>query len=194
MFRFLQKAFLSLALGAAVGFLGAKPMTSAAGYPTQMRFNDESPSPQMVTCGTILFFLTIAVIGPVQRGVGGLIAALNRSKTKPAPPIAMAMIVCGTLCSLGSLLLAWTARSPGLEMLDALKRSAQNGMNINFNLPAESFQGGSVGPMVMTALVFTLGASLIGVGIWASLDASPSSLPTANGPLVKEPIPADSLT
>ena len=110
----------------------------------------------------------------------------------------MALIVCGTICSISALGFAWSARAANgpAASADATARviaqmKSMGVSNFNFNFPTAE-TASSVGPMVLTILDFLLGASLIGLGVWASLDPSASAHAWGlrNGHLHKEPIPA----
>ncbi len=191
----MKDLFAKLAVGVAVGFLGAIPMASAAGfYHGQMP--NGSVDPTVVASGIILFFLAVALIGPVLRAGSSLLSALGRSETRPGPAVALGLIAGGTLCVVASLVFAWSSyrsdvAATGQAMTQMMGRMKEMGItNFNFNFPTPD-AGSSAGPMILTILAFLLGSSLIGLGVWSSMGSRPVSADAyPNNRALKVPIAA----
>ena len=111
-----------------------------------------------MSSAAVLFFLTIAVMGPLMRLGSSTMTALARSETRPAPPIALGLIVCGTLCVISSLWFAWSAHASsgpqGLaNAMQQMRSQLPNGASIQFDIP--NFARGTStagGPMILTAM------------------------------------------
>jgi hypothetical protein len=197
----LRRWFLNLIVAVIVALLGAIPLSNASGFapqgPTAFHFNDHpGNSPLVWTCGAILFFLTLAVMGPITRAIGTLVARLGQTEARPTPGAAKTMIGCGTLCVVSSLYLAWmsSTSSPINQIKGQLQEMMNsvnaNGVKLNLSLPGEAFDGSSgSGAMILTVFVFALGLGLIALGVWATLPASLQS----RAP-IKTPIPAADAT
>ena len=196
MLKSLKELLARVAVGVAVGFLGAMPMASAAGfYHGDMSSGSEGSF--VVTSGIILFCLTLALMGPIVRGGSSLLGALARSETRPSPAMALGLIAAGAVCVVASLGFAWSGyasnvRSAAEGMTRLMLTAKEAGINnFNFNLPSPD-RSSAVGPMILTVLAFLLGSSLIGLGVWSSLGmpAVGSAFPYGNHHAPKEPIPA----
>ncbi|MDB5353103.1 MAG: hypothetical protein JWN86_4350 [Planctomycetota bacterium] len=179
MVPFLRQAFLSSAVASAVAFLGAIPLASAAGFYEGDDMRHGNGGVVVFSSGALLFFLTLALIGPLTRVGASVASSLARSETRPAPAIALGLIACGTLCVICSLWFAWSSRDPMAPTVKQMEQSmanlkTQGFNNVNFTLPGPSNAAGSPGPMILDVLAFFLGTSLIGLGVWASFSSATS--------------------
>jgi hypothetical protein len=171
--------FAKVAVSVAVAFLGAYPLASSSGLLGAAYFqNDSSQNSLIVSSGIILFLLSITLIGPTLRLVRQVLDTLSKVEERPRPTVAMTMIILGTVCAISAMLIqlnyAWS-RSPATVSMNIPNISGLNvannpGLNRYASMAAQS--SGSFGLGIMTVLTFVLGASLIALGIWASLKPS----------------------
>lgn len=195
MIDFLKRSSLNLSVAVAAAFLGAIPLASEAGYYVPDQYNNGRGSEYIVLAAGILFFLTLSAMIPLTRLGSALLDSLGRAETRPVPAVALGLILCGTLCVISSVWLAWSARVSAPEaMARAMQMHANggNGMSINFSGPAGGLVTSSFAPMILTILAFLLGSSLIGLGVWSSLDPANPGFGSgfSNGRSLKTPIPA----
>lgn len=191
-----RRLFLGITLAVVVALLGAIPLAGASGFDRVGSYHHNPSNSSLVWfCGFILFFFTLAVLGPIANALSALVERLARTEARPTQTAAVAMIACGTLCVLSSLYLAWMSSSSGPinqvrgQMQDIMRSVNANGVSVNLSLPGGAMDEGSgSGAMILTVLVFTLGVGLISLGVWATLPASPYSPP------IKTPIPAADAT
>jgi hypothetical protein len=164
--------FARFAVSLAVGFLGAYPLASSSGL-LGLDWNPNSTGPTMVVVfsGIILFFLTLGLIGPTLRLVRQVIDALGRVEERPRPAVAVTMFLLGTLCDISAMLIQLNAGNRPPASVSMNIPGFNGGNNPGFNMaPSMAVQSsGSFGLGILTILTFLLGASLIGLGIWASL-------------------------
>ena len=191
MFSFLRRYLLSILIGIAVGLIGAIPLADATTFERgSTPFTNESPL--VWFNGILLFLLTVTFLTRLTPLVAFLFAAVGRCEPRPKPPVAIGMMACGTLCVLSALYLSWASRySPAFEALQTMqgtmKEALAKGITYNFTLPDQIFKmQPSLIPMLLTALVFSMGAGLIALGVWASIAPPAPGSPTA----IKVPIPA----
>jgi hypothetical protein len=155
----IMSIFSKLAVAVVVGFLGALPFTSASGLISGLGI-EFSQSIALLTfvSGFILFVLTLALLGPLSRLALKTVDALGRVEERPGPNVTLGMLGFGTLCAIASVLIQY----------NALPTKADVTMNVrNSGIAFQS--SGSSGLGLLTLLTFLLGASMIGLGIWASL-------------------------
>lgn len=201
MIEYLRRSFLGVMIGAIVGLLGAVPLAGATGF-NQERYSS-SVTPLEFTCGFLLFLLTLAVMGPVTRGLTGLVATLRQTDARPGPIATLGLLSSGTLCVISSLYFAWASRvvNPAAEMARQMQESLRGievpnapHMNVNVSVPSLSNVAATTGSgaMILTVLVFVLGVGLIAMGVWAVLPPGPRAATyPANGHMEKPaPVPA----
>jgi hypothetical protein len=94
---------LSLALGLVVGFLGANSFADAAGFP---QVGDGHVFLRVV-CGIVIGLATLAFVQFLMRQVPLVVGVLARSPQRPVTAVSITLLVCGTLCVLGTLALEW---------------------------------------------------------------------------------------
>ncbi len=180
--------FARFAVSVAVGFLGAYPLASSSGL-MGLDWDRNSTGPTMVVVfsGIILFFVTLALIGPTLRLIRQVLDVLARVEERPRPAVAVTMLVLGTLCDISAMLIQLNAENRPPASVSMNIPGFNGGNNPGFNAaPSMALQtSGSFGLGILTILTFLLGASLIGLGIWASL--KPSA--TAIGRMVKPEAP-----
>ena len=75
--------FAKLAVSVAVGFLGAYPLASSSGLMGTGRAEQSAGLQSSSTNGIILFFLTLALIGPTIRLVRQVLETLSRVEERP---------------------------------------------------------------------------------------------------------------
>lgn len=196
MIEFLKRSSLNLSVALAASFLGAIPLATEAGYYVPDNSGSNRGSEYIVLAAAILFFLTLSAMIPLTRLGSTFLDSLGRAESRPVPAVALGLILCGTLCVISSVWLAWSARvsSAPEAMARAMQMHANggNGMSINFSGPAGGLVTSSFAPMILTILAFLLGSSLIGLGVWSSLDPAHSGFGSGlfNGRPTKTPIPA----
>ncbi len=207
-----QRLFLSVAVAAAVAFVGATPLAQAAGFYKENPNYSTENAPILSFSGAILFALTVALIGPMLRLIGTTVATLKHAQSRPAPVVSITLIGCGTLCVVVSLWLAWSAKGmrPDAEFAQAMQAMAQQtnqtiqqttrntpnmgSANINWTITPQVTMkidppAQSAGPMILTILAFLLGSSLIAVGVWGSIDPTAGSRAISHNGVMKPAAP-----
>jgi hypothetical protein len=161
--------WLPWALALAAGLLGANSFSTAAGFPSASNNpqNGEYAVTGWIVSGVVLAFLTFTVVKYLF-GLGErLVQLFSTVSDRPALPIAITLLVCGTLCVLGAV---------GLPVADG--HSETRILNPAVQFPGREFvqfSGGApsitallVRPLI-TILALLIGAALMALGIWASL-------------------------
>jgi hypothetical protein len=169
--------FAKIAVSVAVAFLGAYPLASSSGLLGSPLISNESQRREfqqqelIFGSGFILFFLFLALIGPTLRLIRQILDTLAKVEERPRPAVAVTMFVLGTVCAIAAMLIQLNAGS---------HPPASVSMNIpgfNSSPPSMAVQSsGSLALSILTFLTFLLGASLIGLGIWASLKPSAKAI------------------
>jgi hypothetical protein len=166
--------FAKIAVSVAIGFLGAYPLATASGlFGTVRESNRDS---LIVASGIILGFLTLCLIGPMLRLIRQVLETLKQVEERPKPMVALTMLGLGSLLAITAMVIQVNAGS-----------RASTGLSMNINGFTQSPQmqvetSGSLALGILTIATFLLGASLIALGIWASLKPAGSSV---NDSLVK---------
>jgi hypothetical protein len=174
--------FTKIAVAVAVGFLGAYPFASASGLVTGDRFNG-TPDELFVFCGgIILFFLTLGLIGPAGRLIERVVDALVRTEVRPAPMNILGMFCSGTVCAIAAMVIQYNAMhsNPGGVTITGGGFGRGSGAGVVMH------SSGSLVLGILTVLTFLLGASLIGLGVWASLTPAPRTTSATTKPAVPE--------
>jgi hypothetical protein len=166
-----------LAIAVAVGFLGASQFAWASGMIQGGVVSEYAINVLTLVSGIILFVLTLSLIGPFTRLVRSVLDALSRVEERPGPAVALGMLGLGTLCAITAMLVQYSALS------SQSKGVAMNVHNTSFIVQ----YSGSFGLGVLTILSFLLGASMIGLGIWASLKPASASTRPAHAIKPKAP-------
>jgi hypothetical protein len=145
--------FAKFAVSAAVGFLGAYPLASSSGL-MGLDMNPNSPGPTMVVVfsGIILFFLTLALIGPTLRLIRQVLDALSQVEERPRPTVAFTMLCLGTLCDISAMLIQLNAGNHPPASVSMNIPGFNGGNNPAFNAaPSMAMQtSGSFGLGVLT--------------------------------------------
>lgn len=149
--------WLVFALAVAVAFLGANAFADAAGFPP---IRDAGRDAHLVVlrilCGLVLFLVALVGIAALLRAGGSVIDALARTPDRPGPAVAMAALICGTICILATLVI--------------------QGFALRYVSPFAAFvnEVGAAGhtPLMLhlaTIFTFLAGAALVAIGVWSSL-------------------------
>ena len=146
---------LAAALALAVGFLGANAFADAAGFPVPRDANRDSGYVALrVLCGFVVFAVAWVVLSVAFRELHALARGLAASPTRPALPVAMACLICGTTCVIAALLVQlYGLRHPAVAVGPGF------GASVRTPLMAH----------IVTLAAFLLGVALIAVGIWSSM-------------------------
>ena len=152
---------LAGALAVAVGFLGANAFADAAGFPIPRDPNRDAGYVALrVVCGLVVFAVAWVVFSFAFRELHALAHGLARSQTRPAPPIAMTCLICGTACVIAALLVQlYGLRHPAVTVGPGF------GASVHTPLMAH----------IVTLAAFLLGVALIAVGIWSSMGRGPNA-------------------
>jgi hypothetical protein len=126
----------------------------------------------LIAGGIILFFVTLALIGPALRLFKQIMEALRQVEERPRPALAFAMLCLGTLCTVSAMLIQLNAGAQPAPTFTMTETGFTAGSRVSVAPPA------SLGLGILTTLTFLLGANLIGLGVWASL--KPGIPPTAS--------------
>ena len=157
-------ALLAAALAVAVGFLGANAFADAAGFPAPEDSNRDAGYVALrVLCGVVVFAVAFVVLAFVFREVRALAHSLARSPVRPAPPVALACVICGTACVLVALAVqVYAMRNPTVVAGPGFRALVQTPIMVH----------------LVTLMAFVLGAGLIGVGVWSSMAPRVTTPPT----------------
>jgi uncharacterized membrane protein YjgN (DUF898 family) len=114
------------------------------------------------------------------------VSSLQTVAVKPAPPITITFIICGTICMLAVIwmeYLALTSASslPTFATMNSQLNSQMNHGNVVFQASVANGSGVRVFAHLFAGLVFLAGSSLITLGAWGSI-------PNPSGP-VTYPMP-----
>lgn len=146
---------VAAALAAAIGFLGANAFADAAGFPRPRNPNDDAGYVALrVLCGIVVFIISFVVLAHLFRELRALVGALSRSPDRPAAPIALASLVCGTACVIGAL---------GVRLY-ALRHPA-----VNLGPGPQVIVGTPLMAHIVTIMAFVVGVALSAIAIWSSM-------------------------
>jgi hypothetical protein len=164
---------LIIMLSIVVGILSANAFADAAGLPQvepDARSDDKVvPVLLRILSGVVVALMTAALL-PFLISLGRqVVAVLGQTATRPGPWVAIALVICGTLCVLGTLVFE-------LVILDSAPRvqtviSSRNGLSsghITLHLRT---------PLLLQFLAlctFLAGVVLIALGIWSSMQPTPN--------------------
>jgi hypothetical protein len=97
--------FAVFAVAIALAFLGAGPFSAAIGFPPIPNVNEPEAGPVFghIAAGFLIFLLVIALAGPLARLIREIIRRVEQTQAKPAQPVVLTLIICGTLCVLGAM-------------------------------------------------------------------------------------------
>jgi hypothetical protein len=185
-----------LAVALACGILGANPFADAAGLPVPGDRPGDIAVFFRVICGFVLFLVVLFGLPALSRAVGGVAGRLAEVRARPPLPVAITLIVCGTICVLGAVVLTLSNPSvpsvnmPALTSLPGMHMETPNG-HLDIPVPSMGSPGASPfvsrGPSLLSVAVvlaaLVVGASTIALGVWSALP--PPELP----PAVPKPAP-----
>ena len=174
---------LALALAAAIGILGANAFADAAGFYDSSWGRD----PVRPLCGIVLFVLAWMLLRFLFQ-LGTQVAwRLGQVRERPGLPITIALLACGTLCVLGSLLVVWHGDPGGMNLSPAMnlpKDMPGANMLPRFDLSMRT-TGTLIRPLAVSAAL-VIGVALLALGVWSSLvpaatSAAAKSVPEESG-------------
>jgi hypothetical protein len=161
----------------AAGFLGANPFADTVGLPhvssgeKHLQDWDVLAIFLRIGCGLIVGLVVLALI-PFLTNQGREVAAvLGRTTERPGPAVAVTLLICGTLCLLGSLALAWhvasLAQSPSIQVqapgMPGFPGPVSGSASVNVAAQPPLLT------QVLALLTFLAGIALISLGIWSSI-------------------------
>ncbi len=182
--------WLPWTLALAAGLLGANSFSTAAGFPSASNNpqNSEYAVTGWIVSAVVLGFLTFTVVKYLF-GLGErLIELFSTVYDRPALPIAITLLICGTLCVLGAV---------GLSVADGPSQASL--LNPAMQLPGREFVHFSVGAPSITALLvrplltimaLLVGTALLAIGVWGSLKPLATAIEPAHA-LRRPESPAD---
>ena len=155
---------LILSLALAIAVLSSGTFLEASGLVEQFRANERQYLdyyyPARVVCGIVIFLVTVFLFHALGLLARIIIGKLDEAASKPPLPVAVLLIICGTLCCLASLAIeAWAIYGQGSAALEFGPARAQIG-------------GPSVMGHLLAVFVFIVGVSLIAIGVWSSIGRS----------------------
>jgi hypothetical protein len=168
-------------LSIVVGILSANAFADAAGLPQvepDARSDDKVlPVLLRILSGVVVALMTAALL-PFLIALGRqVVGVLGQTTTRPGPWVAIALVICGTLCLLGTLVFE-------LVILDSAPR-VQSVINARNGLTSGRITLHLRTPLLVQLLAlctFLAGVALIALGIWSSIQPA-AKLPLAAGPL-----------
>ncbi len=164
---------LAPALALVIAIVGANPFADAAGF-YESRWDRDPVRP---LCGIVLFVLSWMLLRFLFQLGTQIVWQLGRIRERPGLPITITFLACGTLCVLGSLLLAWHGGTSGLDMSPS--------MNLPSNMPGRNMvpqidvsmsmrtTGSLMRPLAVSAALL-IGVALLALGVWSSLPPAKS--------------------
>ncbi len=165
----IERRLAALVLALAAGLLGANSFSTAAGFPSAS--NNPQSGEYAVTgwiiSAVVLGFLTFTLAKYLFSLGERLVELFSTVYDRPALPVTITFLVCGTLCVLGAV---------GLSVADG--PSSVNLSNPAMHLPGREFVPFSIGAPLTTALLvrplitilaLLIGTALMALGVWASL-------------------------
>jgi hypothetical protein len=168
---------LTFAAALAAGFLGANAFADAAGLPhvssgeRHLSDSDIGAIFLRILCGLVVGVLVLALIPFVVNQCREVAAVLGRTSERPGPAVAITLVICGTLCLLGSLALAWHAAS--LAQAPSIQVQAPGMPGFPGSVSGSASVQVSTQPPLLTQvlalLTFLAGSALISLGIWSSI-------------------------
>jgi hypothetical protein len=172
----LRYGWLVLAIALVIGIVGANALTDAAGFHGQRE-------PMQFVCGIVLFFLTWMGLRFLFQLGTLIVLRLGQVRERPALPITITLLACGTLCVLGALLVVWHGDTGVLNMSPAV--------NLPGNMPGSDMvshldlsmrtTGSLIWPMTVCAAL-VIGVALLALGVWSSLAPPPANITPNNVP------------
>ena len=145
---------LVLALGAAAGWLGAKPFADAVGVPTINDSRDAGYVFLRIGCGIGVALIMMVVLAFVLREA----RAMGSSGRPLSQTIAITLLICGTVCVLGAMVIPLYATHSGAS-IEMRVEQLSGGIGVQTEPPLV------VDVLALAVLTFLGGAALIGVGI-----------------------------
>jgi hypothetical protein len=161
--------FAVFAVAIALAFLGAGPFAAAIGFPPIPNVNEPEAGPVFghIAAGVIIFVLVIALAGPIGRLTRGIIHRIEQSHAKPAQPVVLTLIICGTLCVIGAMGMELYLVRYGESVMTA---AGIGGLGQAMERVSVGVETPILGHMV-AILGLVAGAGLASVGFWGSLVA-----------------------
>jgi len=163
--------FLTFILGIASGILFANTFADAAGLPDPRfveRYAETEAIVYRVLCGIVVSVLTMAFLPFVLLQTRAGLTALSGITQRPSQPIAITLIVCGTVCLLGTLIFEWNVAASGAIVKAVNTVTINNAARGEIALRVQTPVMGHVA--ALAALI--VGVGLIGLGIWSSIPAA----------------------
>jgi hypothetical protein len=169
----LRYSALALALALAVGIVGANAFADAAGF----HETAWGQGPVRPLCGFVLFLLSWMLLRFLfQLGIQ-IVWRLGQIRERPGLPITITLLVCGTLCVLGALLVVWHGNAGDLNMSPTV--------NVPGNMPGAEMiprldvsmrtTGSLIRPLAVCASL-VIGVALLALGVWSSLAPAPPNI------------------
>ena len=158
--------FLTFVLALAVGCLGANPFADTAGWPAvQPGQHPGDAIAFRVLGGFLVGLVALALLRLLVQQSQAVTDALSRTTTKPGQVLAVTLVVCGTLCLLGTLVLEWYLVSSPVSLAQAASISGLGGGAAQVVL---SVQAPLLGHLAAMA-TFLAGMAQIALGVWSSI-------------------------
>jgi hypothetical protein len=168
----IKPRLLLFSLAIVAGILGSKPFANAAGFPDIETARGDSESWAYVLrilSGLIIALATFALV-PILVNMGlQVVTLLGRTTARPKPMVAVTLIICGTLCLLGTLLFEWYALRSGTQVMSSSFHMQNPGVDsgrIAFSVQLPLFG------QVLALFTFLAGVALIALGIWSSIQGA----------------------
>jgi hypothetical protein len=172
---------LVISMSLVIAFLAANPFADAVGLP---QVDDRTPMPAMfrIIGGVVLFFAASTFLGFLIGLARDAIGRLGSSSAKPDRWIALASIVCGTVCLLAAVQATFAANyylgGPAPPTMTFQTGPGMPQGSLNMAATGRS----SPALTLVSLLTFLAGAGLLAFGIWGSLKPAATLAPTAMVP------------
>lgn len=159
-----QRRCIYLGLIIPIGFLAADSFANAAGFPTSVGQNKEMGVFLRIMAGVVVAIAALAILVLLRHAFVRVLDYLGRVTAKPHVAVAIALLVCGTICILGMLVFEYLMVSQ--SSLLAMSSRAQMGMEsaeVSFQVRVPLLTH------LIAACAFLSGAALLALGVWSSV-------------------------
>lgn len=153
----IQLFFILVLLAVAAGFVGATSFALAAG----LDLSSEREG-KLAASGIIFGFLTLALLILLAQVIRSAVVLVSQSESRPGTPVAVTLIICGTLCLVAALGVAIWRTAGSAEF--RLNPGGRGGVTV--------VSGGSLTMSILAIGVFLAGFAMVALGIWSGVGQS----------------------
>ncbi len=159
---------LVISISLVIAFLAANPFADAVGLPP---VDDRTPLAAFfrVVGGGVVFFAVFTFLRFLIGLARDVVARLGSSSARPDRWVALASIVCGTICLLAALQGAFAATHGGSVSVAPTMTFTSGPANPGGSLNMQATSQTSPALTLISLLTFLAGTGLLAFGVWGSL-------------------------